>query len=72
MVQAIIEIINKVLAYFTPKQNVIRLKNELKKLELERKVLLGKNCTAKSIKRVNVINALIEYINDRLRDHATD
>ena len=72
MWQAIFGIIDKILAYFSPKQNMIRLKKELRDLENERTFLLMHECNAQRAKRIIVINERIKVIHAALKDHVTD
>ena len=72
MVSSILKIIEVVMLWLTPKQTIIRLKNELKQKEYERKVLLSQKCTTDRIEKLKVLDNRIGVIARLLYDHATD
>jgi hypothetical protein len=72
IVAKVLSIADKVMEHFTPKQNVIRLKNELREREDEVFKLKHELCTRAKVQRIMWLNGRIADINEILKNHATD
>lgn len=72
IVAKVLSITDKFLEWWTPKQYVIKLKNELKELEDEKILLRQQICTVKRAQRLMRINGRIYDIQELLKNHATD
>ena len=72
IVAKVLAITDKIMEKFTPKQQVIKLKDKLKEYEDERYELLHELCTKKKARRIMWLNGRIYDIQEKLKNHATD